>query len=187
MNIIINSVPLFLVALLAACAAVPVAKPAAPAPAPISAKPAAAAALATMTWDGDAKTVLVPFLFNGKEQVRPRKVADNRWEFPAGKYTFMGYSYTEAGRTVVVKIPANKFEITMTPDRPLEIRRIAEIRANAFGFKKPDGTVDIRLNGQADGNITYCAAGQGTPPSQVGFRVLDAAGKELYAGKFEFG
>jgi hypothetical protein len=183
MNIIIKTMPVLLLALAAAGAEVPAAKPAAPVPA----KPAEAVPMTTMTWDGDAKTTLVPFLHNEAGQVRPRKVADNRWEFPAGKYTFAGYSYTEDGRTVVVKIPVNKFKIETTPDKPLEIKRIAEIKASAFGFKKPDGTVDIRLSGKADGNIVYCAAGQGTPPSQVGFRVLDAAGKEIYSGKFEFG
>ena len=180
---IIKTMPVLLLALAAAGAEVPAAKPA-----PVQAKPAEAVPMTTMTWDGDAKAILVPFLFNGKAQVRPRQVTANRWEFPAGKYTFAGYSYTaEGGRTVVVKIPVNQHNITTTPDKPLEIKRIAEIKASAFAYKKPDGTVDIRLNGKADGNIVYCGNGQGTPPSQVSFRVLDAAGKEIYSGKFEFG
>ncbi len=146
--------------------------------------------MGSIVWKGPSKGIVL--ILMGKQMMLEfQNVEKDGWIVPAGDYRMVMLAYQQDKSQVMVRRDDKVAPITVQAGKPLELVPVTEVvsRIKAEPMT-PQRDLVLSLSTSApDGSqvaITPLSE-EGKTPKAPGFRVLDAAGKEVATGSFEYG
>jgi hypothetical protein len=145
--------------------------------------------MGSIAWKGENEPEALILL--GKQMVlQLQKPEKTGWTLPVGDYRMMILAYKQDKFQVLVQREKG-LPLTVVAGKPLELGPVTEAVAKVTAAPL-DPQRNLRLSlasttpdgGQVSAVLTL---DEGKAPKAPGFRILDAAGKEVYKGNFEFG
>lgn len=148
--------------------------------------------MGSIAWKGTSDPEALILL--GKQMVlQLQKPEKNAWTVPAGDYRLMMLAYQQDKFNVMVQRDEKAPALTVPAGKPLELSPITEAVAKVKAAPltpQRDLSLSLAMTTPDGGQVMAVALpeeGKQAAPKAPGFRVLDAAGKEVHKGNFEFG
>jgi hypothetical protein len=156
-------------------------------PAPKAAVPAGP--MGSVTWKGIAPQQSMLYVQKAGKAMMAPFGKDGTLKLPVGDYSVIYANYVVDGCSVAVRYDPKAFpKITVAEGKTTEIEPVAAATAKVTAGKPgPTGEINFDLAvATADGLKLTCQNIK-DPKAKPSFRILDAAGKEVAKGSFEFG
>jgi hypothetical protein len=121
--------------------------------------------------------------------LKPKSFAKNgTLQLPVGDYTVVCMSYRVDGIQVAVNYGQKPSKMTVAKDKPVELEPVtaAAMKVTA-GKANAKGEISLSLTVITADDAKIVCQNAKDAKANPGFRVLDAAGKEVAKGSFEFG
>jgi hypothetical protein len=146
--------------------------------------------MGTIAWKGENDPEAL-IILEGKQMVlQLQKPEKNSWVLPVGSYRMMALAYNQGKSRVMIQREKGLL-LAVPAATPLELSPETEVVAN-LKTSSLDRQRNLRLSlamTTPDGGqvMVTTETESGNEPKGLGFRILDAAGKEVHKGTFEFG
>jgi hypothetical protein len=148
--------------------------------------------MGSIAWKGSSDPEMLILL--GKQMVlQLQKPEKNGWTVPAGDYRLMMLAYKQDKFSVMVQRDEKAPALTVAAGKPLEFSPVTEAVATVKAAPltpQRDLSLSLAMTTPDGGQVMAVALpaeGQPAASKAPGFRILDAAGKEIHKGNFEFG
>lgn len=142
----------------------------------------------TLIWQGSVKQKdpLIRLLGKTTMAIDLSESSNGRWILPAGDYRLSNFSYAESGRVAIIYNPA--LTLNVTPGKKLELAPVKTVAAKVLAgplSAKREITLNLKMQAPDGATVVFYRDKDGAKTPAV--RVLDAAGKEVYKGNFDYG
>ena len=121
--------------------------------------------------------------------LEPKTFAKNgTLKLPVGDYTVAYMSYLVDGVQVAVNYGQKPAKMTVAKDKPVELEPVTAAAMKVTAAKaNAKGEIALSLTVSTADDAKIVCQNAKDAKAKPGFRVLDAAGKEVAKGSFEFG
>ena len=146
--------------------------------------------MGTIAWKGENDSEAL-IILEGKQMVlQLQKPEKSSWVLPVGSYRMILLDYKQGKSQVMVQREKGLL-LAVSATTPLELSPVTEVVANLKASsldRQRDLHLSLAMTTPDGGQVMVTTeAESGNESKGLGFRVLDAAGKEVHKGTFEFG